>query len=637
MASLDTAIPTKFQRGSRRMSYAADAATQNSGRTREDNPEQELQGRKTALLYLRVSTKDQAEAGGEVEGFSIPAQRDACRRRADELSATVDAEFAERGESARSAKRPELQRMLAHLRENRVDYVIVHKVDRLARNRVDDVEINLAIQAAGAQLVSVTESIDETPSGMLLHGIMSTIAEFYSRNLANEVIKGSTEKAKRGGTVGKAPTGYRNVRVIENGREVRTVEIDPERGSLMRWAFEQYATGDWTMRELHAALTEKGLTSVGGPRTPSRPLSLSNFARLLRTPYYMGVVTYRGVTYPGNHEPLVSPELFGRVQAALDAHGRSGEKQRQHHHYLKGTVFCGQCGSRMCVMKTTNRHGTVYPYFFCLGRQTKRTRCRQRVVLIELIEDRVESLYKKVRLTPDEISQLRAFVLDLWETNEANTADETARLRRRTSELRDERQKLLQAYYASAVPLDLLGTEQARIDRELMNAERLLEASSVRTEEFVARLDAALSFVEQAQDAYASASARVRRQINQALFERIDISDEDDEPTLTLAAPFKLLLDPEIQAAAKYQGRSGERCGSRARTKEPTPISGVGSKQNYLVGEGGLEPPRPYGHWHLKPARLPFRHSPEEQGRKGSALTGGAHMGLLGSVRSLWA
>ena len=111
-----------------------------------------------------------------------------------------------------NADRPELQRILEFVVENPVTYVIVHKVDRLARNRADDVAINLASEAAGVQLVSVTENIDETPSGILLHGIMSSIAEFYSRNLANEVMKGSLQKAKGGGTPTRAPTGYLNVR-----------------------------------------------------------------------------------------------------------------------------------------------------------------------------------------------------------------------------------------------------------------------------------------------------------------------------------------------------------------------------------------------------------------------------------------
>ena len=136
-------------------------------------------------------------------------------------------------------------------RATRSSYVIVHKVDRLARNRADDVAINLAIQQAGAELVSASaRTSTKRPSGLLLHGIMSSIAEFYSRNLATEIIKGSVQKAKNGGTPARAPLGYLNVRRIEKGYEVRTVEVDPERGPLMAWAFVAYATGDWTTRRL---------------------------------------------------------------------------------------------------------------------------------------------------------------------------------------------------------------------------------------------------------------------------------------------------------------------------------------------------------------------------------------------------
>ena len=109
----------------------------------------------TAVAYIRVSTKDQAERGGQTEGFSIPAQREAIRRKAESMTALIVAEFTDAGESAKSADRPELQRMLSYLTANRVSYVLVHKVDRLARNRADDIEITMAIRSAGAPLVSV--------------------------------------------------------------------------------------------------------------------------------------------------------------------------------------------------------------------------------------------------------------------------------------------------------------------------------------------------------------------------------------------------------------------------------------------------------------------------------------------------
>ncbi len=191
---------------------------------------------KTALVYLRVSRKEQAQRDGDAEGYSIPAQRAACQRKAESMGAEVVGEYVDRGESARSADRPELQRLLAALQAEPVDFVIVHKVDRLARNRHDDVVLTAAITATGAQLVSVSENIDETPSGLLLHGIMSSIAEFYSRNLAAEVIKGTQQKVSAGGTPHVAPLGYLNVRKLIDGHEVRTVEVDPERAEHVRWA-----------------------------------------------------------------------------------------------------------------------------------------------------------------------------------------------------------------------------------------------------------------------------------------------------------------------------------------------------------------------------------------------------------------
>jgi len=223
-----------------------------------------------AVIYLRVSSSQQADTDYDVEGFSLPAQREACTRKAEALGATVVEEFMDRGESATTAKRAGLQAMLVRLQDGDIDHVIVHKVDRLARNRADDIAIVVAIRKTGAQLVSVSENIDETPSGILLHGIMSTIAEFYSRNLAAEVKKGTTQKAKTGGTPFRAPIGYLNVRDSIDDREIRTIAVDPERGPLVTEAFRLYASGQY-------ALLRPG-PDPGSPRpalapTPRQPAS----------------------------------------------------------------------------------------------------------------------------------------------------------------------------------------------------------------------------------------------------------------------------------------------------------------------------------------------------------------------------
>lgn len=224
-----------------------------------------------ALIYLRVSTKKQAEKDGDSEGYSIPAQREACRRKAAAMDAQVVGEFVDAGESAKTADRPALQGLLERVAEGDIDIVLVHKVDRLARNRADDVQITMALRTAGVQLVSVTENIDETPSGRLLHGIMASIAEFYSQNLANEIMKGTMQKVKGGGTPSLAPAGYLNVRKMIDGNEVRTIELDPVRAPLLQWAFESYATGDWSIQKLAAELEKRGFTQRASGKRPERP------------------------------------------------------------------------------------------------------------------------------------------------------------------------------------------------------------------------------------------------------------------------------------------------------------------------------------------------------------------------------
>lgn len=324
-----------------------------------------------AVSYVRVSTACQTQQGGKPEGLSIPAQREACKRRTMELGALMVTEFIERGRSGRSLERPELKRMLDYVQKRPVDFVIVHKIDRLARNRADDATITNQILATGAHLVSTTEAISSTPSGRLLHGIMASIAEFYSHNLATEVMKGMRQKAIQGGTPGRAPLGYLNQCLHDRGgREVRTVILDPDRGPHITWAFKAYATGEWSISELTAELNRRGLTTRPGPNTTAHALNLPNVHRLLRNPYYQGIVTLNGVEHPGSHEVLVDPVTWAAVQNILVSR-RNGERSRKHDHYLKGTVYCIECGRRLILQHTRGKNGTVDEYFICHHRGDK--------------------------------------------------------------------------------------------------------------------------------------------------------------------------------------------------------------------------------------------------------------------------
>ncbi|GAA4536590.1 recombinase family protein [Amycolatopsis samaneae] len=495
---------------------------------------------KLAVAYLRVSTKDQAEKGGQAEGFSIPAQREALQRKAQNLGAGIAAEFVDAGESAKSADRPDLQRMLVYLIEHRVDYVLVHKVDRLARNRVDDIAITMAIKKSGAQLVSATENIDETPSGMLLHGIMSSIAEFYSHNLATEVHKGMSQKAKTGGTPGKVPIGYFNVgRMTPEGREERTVVVDPDRAPLISWAFTAFATGEWTIRLLADELERRGLRSRQTPKVASRPVRPNVLQSILTNPYYKGMVVYRGVTHPGRHTPLADVSTWQQVQDVLSAHA-VGEKQRSHRHYLKSSILCGDCGSRLIVSMAKNRYGTVYPYFSCLGRHEKRTRCTRKAMLISLVEKIVEDHWATIQLDRTTRDQLEVNLREILSEQRQELTLERKLLEETRRALVAKQDRLIEAVYSGAFPMDRIGREQTEVGRQLADVEQRLASAHADDARAERHLATVLEFLPDCHNVYVAAGPLERRLLNQAMFTCLYIEEEQVRPVY--AKPFDTLL-----------------------------------------------------------------------------------------------
>jgi len=348
---------------------------------------------KSAIIYLRVSTARQAAKNGEAEGYSIPAQRSACIKKARDLGATVVEEFVDAGASARSADRDGLQRMLIRLADSSlpsVDLVIVHKLDRLARDRADDVAILLDIRKAGATLVSVSEQIDETPAGTLMHGIVASFAEFYSKNLSTEAKKGLEEKVRRGGTPGVAPIGYLNVTRRIDGTEVKSVVVDETRAPHIQWAFQQYATGGWSITALCDALEERGLKTRETLKYRGQPLSRAQVHRMLTQPYYKGQIRFKGMLFDGKHEPLIDEITWQAVQDILAGRRIAGDRSWRHGHYLKGSLVCARCGGKIGYGWSRGKGGK-YDYFFCLGRHTGRTSCDLPYLPAAAIEKKVAS------------------------------------------------------------------------------------------------------------------------------------------------------------------------------------------------------------------------------------------------------
>ena len=557
---------------------------------------------KRAVIYLRVSTARQASKGDSAEGYSIPQQREYCYRKAQELGAEVVEEFVDRGASARSANRPELQRMLGWLKDSKTaeglgaDFVIVHKIDRLARNRADDVEIIAAIKQGGAELVSVSEQIDDTPGGKLMHGIMASLAEYYSANLSTEAKKGMAQKAKNGGTHGVAPIGYLNSVERIAGRDVKTVVIDEDRAHQVIWAYEAYTTGEWSISRLTAELEVRGLRGRETARYRSKALSESQVHRLLKNPYYRGQILYQGQLLEGAHTPLVSDGVWFKVQDLLAERRLRGDRSWRHTHHLKGLLTCGRCGSRMGYGPSNGRGGQYY-YFFCLGRHTKRTTCDLPYIEQGRLEAHVLHIIEtQVSISGQQVEAGGARAHQLLDEELTGTADKAAQATRRLKKLERDKQKLIDAYMAEAIAAEDLKPRQEAISREMAALQAQEAEHGADAAKLHQRLDEVIAMAHDAAQLYRVAPENAKQHLLHALFAqlKVELHDEHgDQATVSAAETVPagtVTLTPVAEAVLAVVRDGVGQTGSRQQ-ETPDKLSLVGgSNVTYLAVTVGFEP-----------------------------------------------
>ena len=210
--------------------------------------------------------------------------------------------------------------------------------------------------------------------------------------------------------------------------------IDEERAPHIKWAFSQYATGDYSLTALLEELRERGFQTIATKKRSPGHLSKSALAELLQDPYYIGIVRFKGAEYPGTHQPLIDESTFQRVQQVLAGRRLSKEKHWRHGHYLKGTVYCGFCGSRLQFTQVRG-HGGVYEYFVCSKRHAG-DECEQRYIKSESVEAAVARYFgETVRFDADRVKSLEPALVAAFELLGAYHAREAKRLVRKIASL----------------------------------------------------------------------------------------------------------------------------------------------------------------------------------------------------------
>ncbi|QIS18919.1 recombinase family protein [Nocardia terpenica] len=279
--------------------------------------------------------------------------------------------------------------------------------------------------------------------------------------------------------------GHRE-RVVNGADQIamQVLTLLEQRAPLVRRAWELYATGDYTIDDLETAMADLGLTCSPTPRWPGgRSVSATTLHRMLSDPYYTGYVTWKGQLYPGRHEPLITQELYDRVQDVLRQRSANGNRDRVHNHYLEGFLFCPHCRdnaetSRLVFNQTTNRHGTRYEYFVC--RRAKEGLCDLPPLPVQLVEEAIVDHYRTLQLPADFAAETRTLLGEVVADEQTTVRELHATLTHQLKELDVKESRLIDLLTDSSMPPGQ-GPYEAGGTRDSAQADRGRTGQHLRT------------------------------------------------------------------------------------------------------------------------------------------------------------
>lgn len=481
------------------------------------------------FAYIRVSTTQQGD------GVSLSEQRDAISSYAQRNELQVVRWFEEKKTAAKKG-RPKFNRMLKLLQKREAEALIVHKIDRSARNLKDWARLG-DLMDAGIDVHFAHEGFDlSSRGGRLSADIQAVVAADYIRNLREETKKGFYGRLKQGLYPLPAPIGYTD----EGGGNPK--EIDPVQGPLVRKAFELYVTGEYSFEELQEKMHALGLRNRNGGR-----VSLNGYSTMLNNPFYYGLIRIKKTdeTFEGIHEPLISKQLYDRVQRVLE--GKGPDKQNRHRHLFRGLFRCQECGYAMIAEKQKG-----YVYYRC-----HTSDCPTKCVREERIDDQIRDALKPLVFSDAERQAFQSEIKKLREEWSARRAEQQEAVQLQLDKVEARLDRLTDAFLDELIEKE----DYERRKRSLLNERKELETSKRQLHrsgsQVARRIERFLERAGTAYPSYKSARAEEKRDLVKSVTSNRRVVGR--KPIVELKTPFDVVAErPSIT--------NGDPCRDRPRT-----------------------------------------------------------------------
>ena len=474
------------------------------------------------FAYARVSTPRQGE-----KGVSLPEQREAIIRYATAHGLEITKWFEER-ESASHKGRHAFTEMLRLLRLGRAQGVIIHKIDRSARNLEDWADV-ARLSDAGVDVHFATENVDlKTVAGRLSADIQAVVAAHYSRNLREEVKKGFYGRLKQGFYPIWAPIGY-----LDQG-SAKVKIPDPVRAPLVREVFNLYNSGKFSLPQLAEQMYRRGLRNRS-----DGTVSINGLATILRNPFYIGLIRIKktGQSFNGNHEPLITTDAFETAQAMLD--GKRVDRKETKACTYSRIVRCTSCGYSLIAERQKG-----HTYYRCHNRPFKKPAvCPPTCIREEDLDEAVIGAFASIDLTDEEVQRARRFVAEEKQEFAAMQSAARERMRLQLDQVRTRLAKLADLLIDATIDKlifeekrDALLLEQARIK------ERLAEIEQNRSRA-LASLEETVELARSPSLLYKQGSQGKKREMLGSLLSNLSVSGKNID--IMLAPAFQIVAERE--------------------------------------------------------------------------------------------
>ena len=415
-----------------------------------------------AVIYIRVSTDEQAK-----NGISLDGQLRECQQYAVRNGYTVpdNGIFREEGESAKTANRTQLIALIDYCTKHKgeIGALIVWKVDRFARNAADHLTVKATLKGVGVSLLSVTEPIEDSTTGRLMETMLAGFAQFDNEVRAERSSGGMKSRLEEGCWPFQAPVGYLNQR-DSNGRPTL---IPSEQAELVSRWFREYLKGGQSKKDMHQMAGELGITNRAGKR-----LGYQYTCRMLENPIYGGFVRSSmtgNQLHEGIHLGLITAVEFQQVQDILHgAHRHTARTDNNDDWPLRGGfIRCSICGTPVTGSNPRGNGGVYYKYS-C-------PKCRRSATGKAVSADRsqvhaeFEYLLGSIKFTNERLALFREVVLRRWNDEMKNSRHDRQALDREIDALKERKQRLLDLLIDGSISRTERDAESGRISSMILD------------------------------------------------------------------------------------------------------------------------------------------------------------------------